>query len=148
MYELKIYRGVLCHDNEEWCKIWRGIDLSVQNWHEEFDEFWPEHSKISKICTLMGCFWPKYIMFELKKVQRSYVWWHWILMQNLKGNWLVLSKMTWRIWQIFVHRLKNSDFISESKMAKLNQNKNRKQPDRPDAVLRLYFILEIHEQHN
>ena len=68
MYELKIYRGVLCHDNEEWCKIWRGIDLSVQNWHEEFDKFWPEHSKISKICTLMGFFWTKYIMFELKKV--------------------------------------------------------------------------------
>ena len=58
---------ILCHDNEEWCKIWRGIDLSVQNWHEEYDEFWPEHSKISKICTLMDCFWPKYIMFELKK---------------------------------------------------------------------------------
>ena len=72
IYELKIYRRVMCHDNEEWCKIWRGIDLSVQNWHEEFDEFWPEHSKISKICTLMGCFWPKYIMFEPKKVQRSY----------------------------------------------------------------------------
>ena len=68
MYELKIYRGVMCHDNEEWCKNWRGIDLSVQNWHEEFDKFWPEHSKISKICTLMGFFWTKYIMFELKKV--------------------------------------------------------------------------------
>ena len=27
------------HDNEEWSKMWRGIDLSVQNWHEEFDEF-------------------------------------------------------------------------------------------------------------
>ena len=36
-----------------------------------------------------------------KKVQRSYVWLHWRLMQNLKENWLVLSKMTWRIWQIF-----------------------------------------------
>ena len=23
-----------------------------------------------KICTLMGCFWPKYIMFELKKYRR------------------------------------------------------------------------------
>ena len=67
MYELKVYRKVMRHDNEEWSKMWRGIDLSVQNWHEEFDEFWPEHSKISKICTLMGCFWPKYIMFELKK---------------------------------------------------------------------------------
>ena len=32
------------------------------------------------------------------------------------------------------HRLKNSDFILESKMAELNQNKNSKQPDRPDAV--------------
>ena len=68
MYELKIYREVLCHGNKEWYEIWRGIDLSVQNWLEEFDEFWPEHSKISKICFLMGFFWTKYKMFELKKV--------------------------------------------------------------------------------
>ena len=67
MYELKIYKGVLCHENEEWYKIWREIDLSVQNWHEEFDKFWLEHSKISQICTLIGCFWSKYIMFELKR---------------------------------------------------------------------------------
>ena len=67
MYELKIYRGVMFHDNEEWWKIWRGIDLSIQHWHEQFDELWPEHSKISNICTLMGCFWPKNIIFELKK---------------------------------------------------------------------------------
>ena len=46
MYELKIYRGVMDHDNEEWYKMWRGIDLSFQNWQEEFDEFWPEHIKI------------------------------------------------------------------------------------------------------
>ena len=39
MYELKNYRGLMCHDNEEWCKNWGGSDLSVQNWHEEFDEF-------------------------------------------------------------------------------------------------------------
>ena len=30
----------MCHDNKEWLKIWRGIDKSVHNWHEEFDEFW------------------------------------------------------------------------------------------------------------
>ena len=36
-YQLKIYWGVLCHDKEEWCKIWKEIDLSVQNWHKEFD---------------------------------------------------------------------------------------------------------------
>ena len=57
----------MCHGNEEWSKIWREIDLSVKNWHEEFDEFWLKHSKISKICTLMGCFWPNCMMFELKK---------------------------------------------------------------------------------
>ena len=68
MYEFKIYRGDLCHESEQSCKIWRGIDLSAQNWHEEFEKFWPEHAKISKTCTLMGWFWPKYIMFELKKV--------------------------------------------------------------------------------
>ena len=68
MYELKIYKGIMRHDNEKWCEKWRGIDLWVQNGHGQFDEFWLKHSKISKICTLMDCFWPKYIMFELKKV--------------------------------------------------------------------------------
>ena len=137
MYELKIYRGVMCHDNEEWSKICRGIDLSVQNWHEEFDEFWAEHGKNMNICILIGYFWPKHIMLELKTVQMSYVWWHWRLVQNLKEDWLVLSRMTLRIWQIFVHRLRNSYFILESKMRELNQNKNSKQPDRPDAVWKL-----------
>ena len=56
-----------------------------------------------------------------KEVQRSYIWWHWRLMQNLKENWFVLSKMSWRIWQVFVHMLKNCNFILESKMAELNQ---------------------------
>ena len=46
--------------HEEWCKIWRGIDLSFQNWLEEFYEFRPEYWKVSKLCTLMGSFWTKY----------------------------------------------------------------------------------------
>ena len=41
LMELKTYRGVLRHDSEEWRKIWGGIEWSVQNWHEKFDEFWP-----------------------------------------------------------------------------------------------------------
>ena len=67
MHELQSYSGVIRNGTEEWWKIWRGIDLSFQNWHKEFDEFWLENSKVSKNYTLMGCFWPKYIMFELKK---------------------------------------------------------------------------------
>ena len=43
------------------------------------------------------------------------------------------------------HRLRNSNFILESKMAELNQNKNSKQQDRTDAVRKLYFTLEINE---
>ena len=98
MYELKIYRELICNDNKEWCKVRLGIDLSFQNWHQEFDKFWPEHSKVSKIHTLMGSFWTKYIMFELKKY-RGVVWWHWILMQNLTENWLLLSRMAWNFYQ-------------------------------------------------
>ena len=39
------------------------------------------------------------------------------------------------------HWLKYSDFILESKMAELNQNKNLNQLDRRDAVRELYFYL-------
>ena len=67
MDELKIYRGIMWNDTEKWWKIWRGIDLSFQSWHKEFDEFWLEHLEVSKIYTLTGCFWPKYIKFKLKK---------------------------------------------------------------------------------
>ena len=48
------------------------------------------------------------------------------------------------IWQIFTGS-KNSDFILESKMAELNQNKNSKQPHQPDVVWKLFFTLEINE---
>ena len=44
-----------------------------------------------------------------------------------------------------VERLNISDFILESKMADLNENKNSEQPDRPDAVRKLYLALEINE---
>ena len=40
---LKFSRGAMYHDNEECCKIWRGIDLLFQNWQEGFDEFLPKH---------------------------------------------------------------------------------------------------------
>ena len=37
------------------------------------------------------------------------------------------------------HRLKNSDFILESKMAELNQNKSSKQAGKTDAVFNFIF---------
>ena len=59
-------RGVMFHNTEEWCKIWRGIGFFFQKWHEKLDKFWPKYLKVLKICTLMDSFWRKYIMFGLK----------------------------------------------------------------------------------
>ena len=67
LFGLKKYRGVISLETEEGYNIWRGIDWSFQNWHKEFDELWPEHSKVSKIFTLMVSFWANYIFFEIKK---------------------------------------------------------------------------------
>ena len=55
-------------------------------------------------------------------------------MQNLKGNWLTLSKTTWRIWKISPGWMKNIDYILEIKIAELNQNQISKQPVQPDAT--------------
>ena len=95
----------MLYDNEEWCKIWNRIDLRFQNWHEEFNKFWLAHSKISKIYTLMGWFWPKYIMFQLKKYRG--------VMFDCTQDWykvwrktgLCFQKLTWGIWQIFTRAL-------------------------------------------
>ena len=107
LFELKKYRGVIFHDTEGWYKLWRGIDLSFQNWQEEFDIVWLEHLQVSKIFPLMGSFWAKYILPELKKVQRSYLSWHWRVIQNLETNRLVVLKLTWRNWQIFTRALES-----------------------------------------
>ena len=48
LFELKKYRGIIFHETEEGYKIWRGIDLSFQNWHKKFDKFWSEHFKSLK----------------------------------------------------------------------------------------------------
>ena len=108
MHELETYRGVMRYDNEEWCKIWNGIDFPVQNWHWHWHKkFWPEYSRISETCTLMGWFWPKYIIFQLKKYR--------VVMFNGTQDWykvwrktdLCFQKLTWGIWQIFTRALES-----------------------------------------
>ena len=49
IHEVKIYRRVMRNDNEEWWKIWRGIDLSFQNWHKELDKFRLDHLSLDKL---------------------------------------------------------------------------------------------------
>ena len=107
MHELKTYIGAMCHDSEEWYKIWRGIDLLFQNWHEEFDEFWSEIRALK---------------IDAKFEEE--------LTCAFKNNMRNLENF---------HRLKNIDFVLESKMPELNQNKNSKQPGRSDAVWKVFL---------
>ena len=51
----------------------------------------------------------------------------------------MLSKITWKICKVFVLRMKNNNFILESKMAELDKKENSKQSDWPDAAWN--FIL-------
>ena len=81
--------------------------MSFQNWHKEFDKFWPEHSKVSKHFTLISSFWAKYILFEVKKVQTRYLLWSWRGIQSLERNRLVVSKLTSGNWQILTWTLKS-----------------------------------------
>ena len=106
--ELKKCRGVIFHDTEEWYKI-REEELTCcvfQNWHEEFDKFWPEHLKVSKKFPFNRLFLSKVYIVWAKRVQRSYLSWYWRVIQNLETNRLVL-KLTWGIWQIFTRALES-----------------------------------------
>ena len=65
MFEQKKYRGVICHNTEEWGKIWGRTD-SYFDAMRKLANFDPTLKSL-KMCTSMDSFWPKYITFELKK---------------------------------------------------------------------------------
>ena len=50
-----------------------------------------------------------YKILAKKKIERSYVSWHWKVMQSLKKNWFVVSKMM--IWSILMWALGHSQNI-------------------------------------
>ena len=96
-----VYVSVMYHGNEEWYKIWRETDMPFQNWHHNLTNF-DTSIRMSQKFTFNEFLLTKVYNTWAKKVQKSYVWWHWRLMQNLKKIWLVLSKMTWGTWQVFI----------------------------------------------
>ena len=122
IYEIKIYREVTCLDNEVRCKIWRRIDMWFQNWIEEFDEFWPERSKVSKKLRFNGLLLTKVYNVWAKKSTEE------LCLMALKSDAKLEGKLTCAFKNdknlANFRRLKNSDFILESKMAEPNQNKN------------------------
>ena len=69
------------HDDKEWIKILRGIDLSF-----EIDKFWREYSKVLKNYTLMSSFRPKKHSFSVKNYRR--------VMFNSIENWCKIWRET------------------------------------------------------
>ena len=67
MFDLKKYRGVIFHDTEGWCKIWRKINLWFGKWHEEYGIFSPEHLKVSKL----GFWWDPLIQKSMSRKSRK-----------------------------------------------------------------------------
>ena len=104
LFELKRHRGVIFHDTdtEEWCKIWSGINLLFQNWHEEFVKLWPEYSKVLKFFNLKGSFRARYTLFEVKKYRK--------VMQVWRG--IGLSLQNWH--EEFVHFWPKYSKVSKS----------------------------------
>ena len=89
---------------------WRMIQKLNRNWLVVFKLTWGTLQILTwafkKICVLIDSLWPQYLYnIWPKKVQRSYLSWHWKVMQILKKNWLVVWKKTSDIWQIFTRAL-------------------------------------------
>ena len=76
------------------CKFWRKTDLWFEKQLEKFGKFSPEHLIVSKL----GLWWDPLVQsrkcITLKFSEELCVM---TIMQNLKRNWLVISKLTWGI---------------------------------------------------
>ena len=90
-----------------WCNIWRKTDLCFQKWHEEFSQFSPVHVWKSKNWEFDGILLSEVENLWAQNLQGSFVSWQWRMIQNLKRNWLVSSKLTWGIWLILTQALEN-----------------------------------------
>ena len=65
------------------------VNFHVSSWKSENLDFdWVRLSKAYK--------------YVDERVKRSFVPWHWRVMQSLKKNWLLVSKMTQEIWWILM----------------------------------------------
>ena len=82
------------------------VTCGLAKWHEEFGKYSPEHRKVSKL-GLLWCTFIKSRNIISLKFTGSYVFWKWKIMQNLKRNWLVISKLTWGIQQILTQAFEN-----------------------------------------
>ena len=106
MFELKKYRGLIFYDTGEWCKIWRKSNLWFQNDMGNLANFHQSSRKFEN-WDFDGILLSKLENVWAKNLNGSYMSWQWRMIQNLKRNWLVSSKLTWEIWRILTWALEN-----------------------------------------
>ena len=89
MHKLKIYIYMLTLNNDE--KFEEELTCRLKIRMENVTNCDPSTGKSQTFALSWDAFdWPKYIVFKLKKIQRSYAWLQWRLMQNLEEKLLVL----------------------------------------------------------
>ena len=93
---------------------WRMIQKLKRNWFVVLKLTWgtsqiltPAFESLKNLSFNWLLVTKVYIVWATK-VQRSYLSWHWRVMQILKKDWPVVWKKTWEIWQIFTKALKVS----------------------------------------
>ena len=91
-FELKKCRGVIFHDTEQWCKLWKALTSWFQKWHEELGELSSlGHPKVWELY-IDGLFLSKAYAVSARNFQRNYVSWHWRVLQSLNKTDLWVEK--------------------------------------------------------
>ena len=85
MFQVENFREIMCHDTEEWCKILKKMIRALKNDIRDFVNLHFDGLLLSKAYKDLT-----------EKVQKSYVSWHWRVMQSLKKNWPLAPKNNMR----------------------------------------------------
>ena len=96
MFDLKKYREVIFHDTREWAKFEEKLTCGLGNNIRNLASFHQSTWK-SQNLDFYGVLLSKVENPWAWNLQESYVLWQRRMMQNLKNNWLVGSKLTWGI---------------------------------------------------
>ena len=99
MFQLKISEELCVITLKDDAKFKEKLTLWFVKWHEEFGKFSSEQTKVSKLGLSLGPFIQSRKCMSLKFTVGLCVLWQWRMMQTLKRNWLISSRVTWEIYQ-------------------------------------------------
>ena len=122
MCDLQIYRGVMCHDNEEWYQNYKELTCYFKDMRNS--QILTRALESLKTLCFNWLLVTKVYLVWATKVQRSYLSWQWREMQILKKNSLVVWKKDLRNLANFYQstwKYQNWDFdeILSSKVEKV-----------------------------